>query len=268
MKVHSATLAGGDNNQDRLFVTDNAVILLDGATAFEPVDIDAGHYAETLGAVIAEQLDQQPGIPIADAVAIAIQHATQKLDLIADRSPSSTVSVLRSRPTTVDLYVLGDSPIHYGADHEHQVLNDERLSAVARREREHYLSQLRAGHGYGPDHRTSLADLQRAQRQARNHPDGYWIAETDPAAAHHGLTATIPANSITWAVLATDGAADLIDHHGPSWPEVVHYAPEQLAALLADLHRWERANDPGGIQLPRAKRHDDKTIVSAEVPRP
>ncbi|MGQ0480579.1 MAG: hypothetical protein ACT4O0_06055 [Pseudonocardia sp.] len=262
MKVHSATLAGGDNNQDRLFVTDNAVILLDGATAFEPVDIDAGHYAETLGAVIAEQLDQQSGIPIADAVAIAIQHTTQKLDLAIGGSPSSTVSVLRNRPSTVDLYVLGDTPIHYGTGHEHRVLSDERLSTVARSERERYRSQLRAGHGYGPEHRATLADLQQAQRRARNHPRGYWIAETDPAAAHHGLTATIRANSITWAVLATDGAADLIDHHGPAWPRISHFSRDALGALLAELHHWETVCDPNGLHLPRAKPHDDKTLCT------
>jgi hypothetical protein len=263
VRVHSATLAGGDNNQDRLFVTENAVIVLDGASAFEPVDVDPGLYAETIGAVIAEQLDRRPAQSVADAVAAAISHAVQKLALTAGRSPSSTVSILRHRPDAVDLYVLGDSPVHYGTDHRHQVLADERLSAVASAEREHYLAQLRAGQGYGPEHRGALVQLQHAQHHARNHAGGYWIAETAPDAARHGLTTTLGLDSITWAVLATDGAADLIDHAGPSWPTIAHLASDELAALLRSLDQWETAADPDGIQLPRAKQHDDKTIVAA-----
>lgn len=40
MKVHTAQLAGRDNNQDHIFVTDSAVTLPDGASAFGPVDVD------------------------------------------------------------------------------------------------------------------------------------------------------------------------------------------------------------------------------------
>ncbi len=55
MKVHTAQLAGGPVNADRVFCTHNAVIVLDGATAFEPVDVDPASYADTLGRMIAEQ---------------------------------------------------------------------------------------------------------------------------------------------------------------------------------------------------------------------
>jgi hypothetical protein len=40
------------------------------------------------------------------------------------------------------------------------------------------------------------------------------IAETDPAAAHHAPTMTVDRAMIEWAVLASDGAADLIEHAG------------------------------------------------------
>jgi hypothetical protein len=169
---------------------------------------------------------------------------------------------LRTAPDRVDLYVLGDSPIHYGIGHRERTLIDDQLSKVATPEREHYLSQLHAGHGYDEAHHDALVQLQQAQRHARNAEGGYWIAETDPAAAHHALTTTVERDTIEWAVLATDGAADLIEHAGHRWHRIAQYDSPQLDALLARIHEWEDTSDPDGRHLPRAKRHDDKTIAA------
>jgi len=97
---------------------------------------------------------------------------------------------------------------------------------------------------------------------ARNTPGGYWIAEADPAAADRGITRSLPDSAITWAILATDGAADLIDHTHRPWPDIAHADTDQLTALLAQLNEWESITDPDGCALPRAKRHDDKTLVA------
>ncbi|GAA1189862.1 hypothetical protein [Pseudonocardia alaniniphila] len=260
MKVHTAQLAGDGRNADRVFLTDNAVIVLDGASAFEPVDIEPSTYAESLGRTIADELTMVPEAPIADAVAKAIRRTTAKLDLRPGASPSSTVAILRTRFGAADLYVLGDSPIHYGTDHLAQRLVDDRLSLVATPEHERYLAQLRAGHGYDDAHRATLAWLQRAQRQARNVEGGYWIAETDPAAASHAFAKTVHRDAIEWAVIATDGAADFIDYCCCGWRDIAQFDKTQLVALLKRIHDWEDQSDPDGRHLPRAKRHDDKTI--------
>ena len=266
MKLYTVSLGGSYNNQDRYFVTGGedgiVLVVLDGASAIQPKRMDAGVYAEFLGDSIANRLDNQPDVIIPDAVAGAISHTADQLGLIPDRSPSSTVSVLRTRPGAVDLYVLGDSPIHYGNGVDHDVLIDDRLDSVARQLRALYVSRLRAGHGFDDRHRRTLAELQRAQRRVRNRPGGYWIAETDPAAAHHGLSLTLHPDELTWAVLATDGAADPIDHFGDSWYRLAHLDLEDYLPLLDELHAWEATVDPGGAQLPRAKRHDDKTLVA------
>ena len=263
MKVHTATLAGGANNADRVFVLDHAVILLDGASAFAPVDVDPGDYAGTLGQAIADQLAADPTRSLPHAVADAIAQATESLSLDDGPSPSSTVTILRIRHEWVDLYALGDSPIHYGAGTVGKTLIDDRLSALPIPEREQYRNALASGTGYTDAHRRTLVELQRAQREHRNRPGGYWIAETDPFAALQGITATVPAAHISWAALATDGAADVINLHGrPFWSEIAQYDTEDLTALLARLHEWEYTDDPDGRLLPRAKRHDDKTVAA------
>jgi hypothetical protein len=110
----------------------------------------------------------------------------------------------------------------------------------------------------------AVAPGREAQRLARNRPWGYWIAEADPDAAEHGLNRHVPATEITWAVLASDGAADLIDYAGHHWPAIAHADADQLTRLLAELHDWEATVDPDGRALPRAKRHDDKTLVAID----
>lgn len=264
MKVHTATLAGGTTNADRVFVTEHAVIVLDGASAFAPVDVDPGDYASVLGEAIADQLDTDPDQGLPQVVAAAIAHASTALHLGTGPSPSSTVAILRTRADAADLYVLGDSPIHYGLGAAANVLTDDRLAALRLPEWTKYRGELASGAGYTDEHRAALAALQYAQRTHRNLPGGYWIAETDPGAAHHALTATVPAARIAWAVLATDGAANVIDYRGqPTWHEIAEHNSDQLRALLERAHEWEAATDPDGQLLPRAKRHDDKTIATS-----
>ena len=265
MKAHIAQLAGGSNNADRAFLTDHAAIVLDGATAFLPVEVDPGTYADTLGRTIADQLDHDPAADLRDVVRTAITLVAHRLDLTPGRSPSSTVAILRSHNERADLYVLGDSPIHYGTNDQASSLTDDRLSQVAPTERHRYESRLRAGYGYDDQHSALLVELQRPQRTAVNRPGGYWIAEADPSAAGHGLTRHLPASAITWAVLATDGAAEVIECMGRSWPEIAHVDAEDLATLLAQLDGWETTTDLDGRILPRAKLHDDKTLVAIEA---
>lgn len=261
MKVHTATLAGGQSNADRVFITDHSVIVLDGATAFEPVDVDPGTYAGTLGQAIADRVDQAPDIATAVAEAIRATSAALRLDDTA--SPSSTVTVLRARDNHADLYALGDSPIYYGTARQSAQLTDTRLADLPLIERGRYKAALTAGAGYNDEHRETLAALQRAQRLYRNVRGGYWIAETNPDAAREGFTVTLPADQVEWAVLATDGAADLISHHQrPQWSEIAHYDDAALSELLDRLHRWEDDHDPYGQLLPRSKRHDDKTVAA------
>jgi hypothetical protein len=69
-------------------------------------------------------------------------------------------------------------------------------------------------------------------------------------------------DAIEWAVHATDGAADDIEHAGHRWSNIARYDTAPVTELLAGSHEWEDNADPDGLTLPRAKRHDDKTIAA------
>ncbi|WP_433278468.1 hypothetical protein ACQPZA_04010 [Pseudonocardia xinjiangensis] len=162
------------------------------------------------------------------------------------------------------MYALGHSPIYYARPGPIHRLTDDRPAKVAQSEREHYTTRLRAGHGYDDEHSAAMATLQRAQRSFRNTGGGYWVAEADPIAARHGMTATVPRDAIAWAVLATDGVAEFIDQasRGEDWPALAQLNSDQLAQVLVRIHDWEANSDPDARIQPRAKRHDGKTIVA------
>ncbi|MDQ3152562.1 MAG: hypothetical protein M3R63_12845 [Actinomycetota bacterium] len=86
--------------------------------------------------------------------------------------------------------------------------------------------------------------------------------EVDTTAAHHALHRRFPSTDVVWCVLATDGAQRVIDHLDIPWADVARMPETELAALLDELHRWESDSDPNGALLPRAKCHDDKTLVT------
>jgi hypothetical protein len=189
-----------------------------------------------------------------------------ELSLNCEYSPSSTVSILRARPDTIEVYVLGDSPIYHGAGTGWEVLLDDRLERLPLPSRDALRERLRGGHGYDETHWALARRSQEEQRAYRNRSRGYWIAAADPDAAHQARTQRLPRSDVEWAVLATDGAADPINHREPgAWPEVRTFNSRRLHALLTVCLRWERDEDPTGEQLVRIKRHDDKTIAAVTL---
>jgi hypothetical protein len=260
MRVATAMLPDAASSQDRIFVTDTAVIVLDGASAFVPVEVSPATYVDTLGGLLIEGLSAEPEIRLTDLLAEAIGQAASLLGLSPGFSPSSTVAIAREEGDGLDLLVLGDSQIAT----PHGIYVDNRLAHFAQPQREAYRDRLAAGNGYDETHRELLNTLQTAQSQHRNVEGGFWIAEAVPDAAYHALTFRGDAYRTPWLILATDGAYRPIQHLGLNdWKGITARGNGELDRLLNEVHRWESRDDPDGLTLPRAKRHDDKAIAVA-----
>ncbi|MEU4245837.1 hypothetical protein AB0F15_00310 [Amycolatopsis sp. NPDC026612] len=258
MKLATAQLSGGRRGDDRIFSSDNALIMLDGASAFKPVPVPAAVYAETLGSHLREELADQPAADLVKLLEEAIAWSAKSLDLRAGNAPSSTVSIVRQSGESVDLLVLGDNLIASPAGE----VCDTRLDALGLEPRTRYRDRLAAGGGYDDHHKALLRELQEQQAEWRNRDGGYWIAEADPAAAHHAITRSLPIGMASWVITATDGAYEPLEAVDPGeWSRFADWTSVELAELLRRLHRWEHEVDPEGRSLPRAKRHDDKSIA-------
>jgi len=179
------------SNEDFIAATPGVVVVIDGASV--PAGLGTGcihgtaWYARRLGTQLLALLTTQANRSSADSLARAITdvaalHA-DSCDLGHPGSPSATVAILREQPDAVDCLVLGDTTVLLEEPTGIRILTDDRLENVA-------VGQHGAMHQHATgsaDHDRSFADLVTEQRRHRNHPDGFWVASTDPAAAHHAL---------------------------------------------------------------------------------
>jgi hypothetical protein len=252
-------LPDASSSQDRIYTTQDAVIVLDGASAFVPVEVSPSTYVEALGRFLVEGLVADPRIPLTDLLAQAIEESALLLDLRPGSSPSSTVAIARLDDNVLDILVLGDSQIAT----PHRIYVDDRIASFAQPQRAEYRARLAAGHGYDETHRELLKALQQEQAQHRNVNGGYWIAEAVPDAAHHAITRQSSLDATPWLVLATDGAYRPMRHLGlDAWTDIAVKDDGELQSLVENLDRWESEIDPHGRALPRAKRRDDKAIAT------
>jgi hypothetical protein len=243
-----------------------SVVVLDGASAFGPTTVSPAAYTDRLGTEIASAISASPAGLLPQILATAITATAATLNLHDDDGPSSTVAIARVSNGAADLLLLGDSYVAYRSASTTAVLTDDRLDHLRLPQVRLYRDRLAAGSGYGPAHTATLRELQACQRARRNVPGGYWIASANPEAAKHAVTLALPAASLDWIILATDGAVDTARHLGlDDWEAIAHSDQSTLSGLLQQCHEWEKNTDPDGRQYPRAKRHDDKAIATVRL---
>lgn len=245
MQITYATAgAPGRPNEDYVCAGPGWALVLDGATPVQGVDSGCMHgvrwLVRLLAAAISSRLIMPDGCALADVLAAAIEDARDAhagtCDLGNPDSPSATVAVLRCRGEVLEYLVLCDSPI---------VLRDRygRFTHVV----DDRLSNLPGGRPYTPEF----------VRGHRNRHGGFWVASTNPAAAHQAITGTVPAAQITDAGLFTDGVTRLADLYGHTWAGIFECLETRGPAGLIELVRMAEQQQP-----PRSgKRHDDATAV-------
>jgi hypothetical protein len=154
--------------------------------------------------------------------------------------------------------VLGDTTILLEEAAGIRVITDDRLENVA-------AVQHSAMHQHATgsaDHDRSFAELVTEQRRHRNHPNGFWVASTDPAAARHALTDTVAHDGLRRAAVLSDGATRLVDRFDLlDWPRFLGALAERGPDAIIAQVREAEDSDPDGRRWPRGKRHDDASAA-------
>lgn len=252
--------------EDRIVVLDNAVILLDGATALEPRARTAAWYAEHLGAELAAHLHQNPTADLRALLAKAITTLARTHHLTPGTAPSSTVAITRWTAERIDALVLADSPVVAFTATRPDVLADDRIAALPRRPGG-YRARLTNGNGFDPDHVASLRVAGARFGRLRNVPGGFWVAEADPAAAHQARTRSWPRADVRAVLMATDGVScGIDDYHLFTWPQALDLATTHGPQAVLDQVRAAEQEDPSGRRWPRPKRHDDQALALISFP--
>jgi len=148
-------------------------------------------------------------------------------------------------------------------DGETTILGDNHLDreAASRKRTAELVSQVATG----ADTRSS-ADVMRYLRAARNRQnteDGYWILGLDPRATDFMRAWQIPLAGPVTGLLMSDGFASLAYDYDRLAPAdlVVRARNKGLAAIVGEIRKIEREEDPHMRIYPRFKRSDDATAV-------
>lgn len=259
--VRTAERSGSPDkpSEDRIFTTDNAVIVLDGASQPEQTERNGGWLAEQLGSTLAARLGAHPAEDLAEALAWSIATVADTHGLMPGESPSTTVTIARWTDSTVNVLVLCDSPaIVVTTDGETHLLNDDRLARVT--------SGLRCQPGYSTDNPSNWRELVAGQRQKRNRPDGYWVAEADPTASRHAIQAAWRIGDVSAVLAMTDGVSIGVQRYKcpADWKTAARIAMENPADLIELIHAAEDTDLTGARWL-RSKVHDDKALAVAKL---
>ncbi|GAA1860569.1 protein phosphatase 2C domain-containing protein [Myceligenerans crystallogenes] len=263
--INAATLAGGTANQDRYVIGHGFAVVLDGATSVAgDRSHDPGWYAERLGEAIERAMDATT--PLAEIVEQAIRAVRDAFHLEVASTPTSTVAIARWSHSHIDIYVLGDSVVTLlDGQGSAQVFTDDRIELVGVQERAAYRAHLAAGGGFDEKHRVQLLSLQREQARHRNRPGGFWIAGAEPEAARHGFSIDRARTGMVALVLASDGVEVERHPRAVTWADLYdEVRAHGVEPVLASIQH-EEALDQRGRRWPRAKLHDDKTLVLAQL---
>ncbi|AOS65894.1 hypothetical protein [Actinoalloteichus hymeniacidonis] len=286
--VEVAERPGTDRSEDRVVVLPRAVVLLDGATMLTPRERNGGWYAQQLAAELAERLPSQTA-DLQTILADAITTLVQRYDLVPGDSPSSTVSLLRWDDEVVEGLVLADSPVVAFTDSGPRPLTDDRLAALRESNRRSedqdrrqadpvrpdsvdatpptgFRDRLRTGGGFGEGHRAALGAAMGRTARLRNVPGGFWVAEARPEAAFQAMVAAWPRAEVRDVLLASDGVSCGVDDYGifPDWTAFGERARTAGVQAVLDDVRAAEESDPDGRRWPRAKRHDDQSLVHVD----
>lgn len=250
MDIRSLSQAAPDRrppsvNEDLVLTGPDFAVLLDGATAPQGVESGCIHTVAWLVGQLAAQLapplltGSVAPLPelLAEAIgAVSATHAGT-CDLSNPDSPSSTVTMVRVRPTYVEHLVLADSPLVMRSITGKVVVhNDDRIELLPERTLE-------------------------AVRRLRNQPGGFWVAGTEPKAAYEAVIGRTERAELEVIALLSDGASRYAERYGHTWEDL-------MAVLVGEgphgLIQRVRAYD--ATATPRWKRYDDASVVLLQRP--
>lgn len=266
-------------NEDTAGDNASCAFVIDGATGLggKPL-LDATSDAAWLATFAGQVFEAEVGLtdPIADVVRSLNARVRQRIvEAVAGETieawalPTASFQLVRMEGQELTVYGLGDCRLFLaGADGMTFETNGDYSKVESEGARR---AVAQAG---GLTAWRSLAEepvVREALRRARarhNQPDGsVWTLGSAPEAAAHlsiqRLIPVLPAHGL----LCTDGFSALADKYGRyDSAGLIRAASELgLAALMSELRRIEREEDPDGQQYPRFKISDDATALLFEI---
>lgn len=248
-------------NEDWYLVSDDLVIVLDGATI--RTDTGCVHglrwYVHQLGLSIATAAANHD---LPAALATAISHVNElhsgSCDLDHSGTPSAAAGIVRVHDNKLEWAVLGDITVMVDTTSGLLVTCDDRVSHTGvdkRRECDKHLIGT-------PEKMQAILEMKAIELASRNREHGYWIASTMPKAAEYAHTGAAALSEIHRVAVCSDGAMRALDMTSVnSYSAVMRVLAAAGPEMLIDQVRTAEHRDPLGKRHPRNKALDDATAV-------
>jgi hypothetical protein len=256
-------------NEDWVGATDRICVVVDGAGTPPALASGCIHgvawYSSQLGVAAlrhAQSGEERLSDVLAHAIADVAELHSPTCDLAHPGTPSAAIAITRrsdsSAEALVDYIVLADCSVVIAGGAHAEIITDRREAAVGERFRTSGMWSRIDSEG----HQDEIAAYMASMRSVRNRPGGFWVAAADPAAAYEAIRGTRELDDHSVVALMSDGASRPIDLFEQMTPEsFVHVLDTRGPdALIEEIRRTE-LTDPEGTRWPRAKRHDDASIV-------
>lgn len=270
--VRGYTLASGDQtaNEDWYGATDDAVVVLDGATIRTDTGCEHGlqWYVRHLGSTLLAGA-HDISVELRTVLARAIEHVrglhAETCNLAHPGTPSAAVGLVRRVGTRLDWLVLGDITVMVETGEKLHVEVDDRVSETALAERAECDRHL-----IGTDAKmAAILAMKEVELASRNVPGGYWIASTMPEAAEHALIGGVPLDEVRRFGVCSDGAMRClrmtsVNTHAAALAVMATNGPRALVELV----RTAEHRDHAGARWPRNKALDDATAVVVDLDPP
>ncbi|MER6911658.1 hypothetical protein ABT354_08310 [Streptomyces sp. NPDC000594] len=232
-----------------------SLVVLDGVTPPEG-DYGCVHpvpwFTARLGGALVELSASRPDTPLAGILSAAIRRTADAhrntCDLSHVRTPQTTVALVRwgGPADPVEHLVLADSTLLIESpEGEVRAVVDDRVDRIP------------------PETRRSHA----AVDALRNAAGGFFTAAADPAVAAMAVTGSTPRARVRSVAALTDGAARWVDLFGRGdWTQCLGVVRKEGArGLLGRVRELEESGAPALTAAVRWKRHDDASVVLAEL---
>lgn len=254
-------------NEDAVALGDGLAVVVDGAGLPKSLRQGCAHsvawYSHSLADSFARRL-ADPNVTMVAALADAIAAVTAAHSgtcALEAGSPSATAAAWRVAGPTVEYLVLCDTSVVVAfADGGAREITDDRVETVVSRRAAELLAERGVAEPFDVD--DVIAARFAALEQTRNRDGGFWCCQTDPHAALHALTGSVPLDALASITAASDGGT-----RGFQW--LGAHTLERFAALATagdlatigdEIRAAEDAYGPGDARA--AKPHDDLTLVT------
>ena len=251
----------GDWGEDRLFIGDKSIGVIDGATPISATPLKGYHsQAEWLADKLAKGLKTCPFVFIPHACMCITDSLCEdedflNLNLTKENYPSATFAGISQFYERITAFVLSDCVVVFEMnDGTLEVVTDNRIKKFSSKTIEVRKRALELGKDVTKAVKTQMT----ANRQAMNTRGGFWTVSLYGSYWKEFAHKSFNVSELKRCLIMSDGFERVFSNRLVSFQDVLS-GKVSLSSALKTLRDWEDSNESSEV-----KRHDDATAILVE----